>query len=114
MNPLPRVALAVIASVAGAVLVSLLQIWSRSVATPFELVGRPVIMLLLCMPSLLGRSWGRWLILFTGGASALWLFRSAATAQILQPFPRALVALAGIVVLASSSLPLLRSRAGKM
>ena len=92
-------------NVAGAALVSVLQVWSASAALPREYVGRPILAVLLVLPMLLGRAWGRWPALAMGAATAFWLGGSAATAPLLPPEGQVAVALAAVVVLVAIVLP---------
>lgn len=92
-------------NVAGAALISVLQVWSASAALPREYVGRPILAVLLVLPMLLGHAWGRWPALVMGAATAFWLGGSAATAPLLPAAGQVAVALAAIVVLVAIVLP---------
>jgi len=96
---------AVALNVGGAVLVSALQVWSASAAPPREYLGRPVLVVILTAPLLLGRFWGRWPASVVGAATAIWLVRAALSAAILPSTERAGVGLAAVIVIAAALLP---------
>ena len=92
-------------NVAGALLVSALQVWSSSAATPFEFIGRPVLVVLAVAPLLFGRSWGRWPALVVAASSAIWLVGSAGTSSLLSADGRVGAGAAGLLVLAVGLVP---------
>ena len=97
--------LAAAANVAGAFLVSALQVWSGSVATPFEYIGRPALAFVVAGLLLSRRAWTRWPALVIAAGTAIWLLGSAAPSTLLTPDERVAVGAAGLLVFGAGLLP---------
>lgn len=104
-RPRTLVYAAVAINVGAGVLIAALQVWSHSAATVTEIVARALFDLIMCLPLLLHRRWGRWAAAFVGVVSSGWLIYSAITAHALGTISSVLVGACGIVTLCSTLIP---------
>jgi hypothetical protein len=104
-RPRTLVYTAVAINVGAGVLIAALQIWSHSQATLTVIVSRAAFDLIMCLPLLLHRRWGRWTAAFVGVVSSGWLIYSAITAHVLGTIASVLIGACGIVTLCAALVP---------